>query len=137
MHYANSKKPTCNCTPECVFAQPQVQYLGFILSEDGIFAFPDKVKAVRQYPTPKSVNDVRAILELAAFYRRLVPNFATVSKSHHCHQFVVYVGMGLDFHQILYRQLLWVKCHIAFRWVVLCCHQSDYLSDKRDSKTIK
>ena len=33
---------------KCVFAQPQVQYLGFILSEDGISASPDKIKAVRQ-----------------------------------------------------------------------------------------
>jgi len=39
---------------------------------------------------------------------------------------VVYVGMGLDFHQILSRQLLRVKGCIAFRWVVLSCHQSDY-----------
>jgi len=44
---------------------------------------------------------------------------------------VVYVGKGLDFHHILYRQILQVKGRIAFRWVVLCCHQSDYLSDKR------
>jgi len=49
---------------------------------------------------------------------------------------VVYVGMGLDLHQILYRQLLRVKSRIAFRWVVLYCHQSDYLSDKKDSKKV-
>ena len=49
---------------------------------------------------------------------------------------VVYVGMGLDFHQIVYRQILQVKDRVAFRWVVLCCNQSDYLSDKKDSKTI-
>jgi len=49
---------------------------------------------------------------------------------------VVYVGMGLDFHDILYLQILRVKDRVAFRWVVLCCHQSDYLSDKKDSKTI-
>jgi hypothetical protein len=65
---------------KCVFAQPQVQYLGFILSEAGIFASPDKVKAVRQYPSPKSVKDVRTYLGLAAFYRSLVPNFAAIAK---------------------------------------------------------
>jgi len=32
---------------KCVFAHPQVQCLGFILSEDGISDSPDKVKAVR------------------------------------------------------------------------------------------
>ena len=32
------------------FAKPQVQYLGYIVSRDGITASPDKVKAVRQIP---------------------------------------------------------------------------------------
>jgi hypothetical protein len=43
---------------KCVFAKPQVQYLGYILSENGISASPEKVKAVRQYPTPNFVRDV-------------------------------------------------------------------------------
>jgi len=97
MYYIGMMKLTCNCIRanvlhrydeanmqlhpgKYVFAQPQVQYLGFILSEDGISASPDKVKAVRQYPTPKSVKDVRAYIGLAAFYRRLVPNFASIAK---------------------------------------------------------
>ena len=65
---------------KCVFAQPQVQYLGFVLSENGVSASPEKVKAVRQYPTPKNVRDVRAFLGLASFYRRLVPQFAELAK---------------------------------------------------------
>jgi len=32
---------------KCVFAKSQLQYLGYVLSENGIFAFPEKVKAVR------------------------------------------------------------------------------------------
>jgi hypothetical protein len=39
-----------------------------------------KVKAVKQYPVPKNVKDVRAFLGLASFYRKLVPNFAEVAK---------------------------------------------------------
>jgi len=35
---------------KCVFAQPQVQYLSFVLSEKGVTASPVKVKAVKQYP---------------------------------------------------------------------------------------
>jgi hypothetical protein len=63
-----------------VFARQQVQYLGYILSERGISASPDKVKAVREYPTPKSEKDVRALLGLTSFYRRLMPNFAELAK---------------------------------------------------------
>ena len=61
---------------KCVFAQPKVQYLGFVLSENGVSASTDKVKAFREYPTPINVREVRAFLGLASFYRRLVPNFA-------------------------------------------------------------
>jgi hypothetical protein len=65
---------------KCVFAKPQVQYLSYILSENGISASPEKVKAVRQYPTPKCVRGIRAFLGLASFYRSLVPNFAKIVK---------------------------------------------------------
>jgi len=52
-----------------------VQYLGFVLSENGF-----SVKAVREYPTPTNVTEVRAFWGLASFYRRLVPNFAQIAK---------------------------------------------------------
>jgi hypothetical protein len=65
---------------KCVFAQPQVQYLGFVLSEQGVAASSEKVKTVMNYPTPKNVRDVRAFVGLASFYRRLVTKFAEISK---------------------------------------------------------
>ena len=64
---------------KCVIAEPKVQYLGYVLSEEGITASPDKIKAVKQYPTPKSVKD-RAFIGLASSYRRLVPDFAELAK---------------------------------------------------------
>ena len=63
-----------------MFAQPQIPYLGFVLSQDGITPSPEKVKAVKQYPAPKSVKEVRAFLGLASFYRQLIPNFAEIAK---------------------------------------------------------
>ena len=65
---------------KCTIARPQVNYLWYMLSQDGIPASPDKVKAVRNYPTPANVKYVRAFLGLASFYLRLVPDFAELSK---------------------------------------------------------
>ena len=65
-----------------VFAQPQVQDLGYVVSRDGITACRDKVKAVRHYPIPKNVKDVRSYLVFVSFYRRLIPKLAEIAKPH-------------------------------------------------------
>jgi hypothetical protein len=57
-----------------------VNYLGYAFSQGGVSASADKVKAVKNYPTPKNVRDVREFLGLASFYRRLVPEFAKIAK---------------------------------------------------------
>jgi len=65
---------------KCVFAQPQVNYLEFVLSEKGVSASADKIKAVRNYPSQKNSKNVSAYLGLASFYRRLIQDFAAVAK---------------------------------------------------------
>jgi hypothetical protein len=37
---------------KCVFARPEFEYLGYIVSRDGIQAFPAKTQAVRDFPVP-------------------------------------------------------------------------------------
>ena len=66
---------------KCVFAKDKVTYLGFELSYRVIEALPDKLKAVKDFPTPRTVKNVRSFLGLASFYRRLVPYFADVAKA--------------------------------------------------------
>jgi hypothetical protein len=51
-----------------------------VLSEKGVSASPDKVTAVKQFPVPKNVKDIRVFLSLASFYRRLMPNVAEIAK---------------------------------------------------------
>jgi transposase InsO family protein len=65
---------------KCRFAQPQVEYLGYIVSADGIRATPEKTRAVEHFPVPRNQREVRQYLGLASFYRRLVPKFAQLAK---------------------------------------------------------
>ena len=60
------RKANLQLQPEkCVFVKDKVTYLGSELSHKGTEASPDKVKAVQNFPTPRSVKNVRSFLGLA------------------------------------------------------------------------
>ena len=57
---------------KCEFFRQHVPFLGHIVSRDGIQADPAKTSAVRKYPVPKSVTEVKSFLGLCSYYRRFV-----------------------------------------------------------------
>ena len=54
---------------KCDFFQSQVNFLGHIISADGIAVEPIKIEAIQSWPTPTSLLDVQSFLGLANFYR--------------------------------------------------------------------
>ena len=50
---------------KCFFAQPEVKYLGHVVSCKGVTPDPDKICIVRDFPVPTDVSKVRQFLGLA------------------------------------------------------------------------
>jgi hypothetical protein len=55
-----------------------VAYLGHVILTTDVEMDAQKVQAVRDWPTPRSVRTVRAFLSLAGYYRRIVKDFGTI-----------------------------------------------------------
>ena len=53
--------------------------MGHVLCSDGIKQDPAKIAAIKDFPVPKTLKDLRGFLGLASYYRKFTDNFATVA----------------------------------------------------------
>jgi hypothetical protein len=65
---------------ECQLLQKELRYLGHIVSPEGISTDPEKLEAVREWPTPENKHEIRSFLCPSTYYRRFIPGFANIAK---------------------------------------------------------
>jgi len=65
---------------KCVFGKDKLLYLGHIISADGVEVNPDKIRAVTDFPVPKTPKKVMSFVSLCSYYRRFIPNFSKIGK---------------------------------------------------------
>ncbi|UYV60791.1 hypothetical protein LAZ67_1002346 [Cordylochernes scorpioides] len=69
---------------KCRFAYQKLPILGHVVSENGVEPATDKIEAVKEFPIPKNVKQVRSFLGLCGYYRRFIKNFSKISKPLTC-----------------------------------------------------
>ena len=65
---------------KCEFFKSKVSYLGHVVSEEGVETDPEKIDALKTWPIPKNVKDVRAFLGFTGYYRRFSRNYASIAR---------------------------------------------------------
>lgn len=64
---------------KCNFFQSKIQFLGYVLTPEGISPDPSKLQAVQQWPVPTTVQAVQRFLGFANYYRRFVKGYSTIA----------------------------------------------------------
>lgn len=63
---------------KCLFAQPEVGFLGHRLSTAGIAIDQDKITAILNMPIPKTASDIRKFTGMVSYHRRFIKDFAMI-----------------------------------------------------------
>lgn len=66
--------------PKCKFLQDQCRFLGHIIDAEGLHTSDEKIEAITKAPHPRNVKELRSFLGMMNYYRKFIPNLATVLK---------------------------------------------------------
>ena len=64
---------------KCVFFKSPIEFLGHLVSADGMEPQPDKVEKIESWSVPHCLTELRAFVGLASYYRRFIKHFATIA----------------------------------------------------------
>ncbi|PIK55614.1 Retrovirus-related Pol polyprotein from transposon [Apostichopus japonicus] len=68
---------------KCFLFKQKVEFLGHVVSKDGVSTDPSKVAVVKNWPRPNCVRDVRGFVGLCSYYRKFVKNFTLIARPLH------------------------------------------------------
>lgn len=64
---------------KCKFIQTKVNYLGHVITKDGIMVDDEKVASINQFTTPKNSKMVQRFLGLCGYYRKFIKDFSKIA----------------------------------------------------------
>jgi len=67
-------------TNKCEFLKKEAEFLGHIITPEGIKPNPTKIDAILKFPIPKTHKQIKSFLGMIGFYRKFINNLAKISK---------------------------------------------------------
>ena len=65
---------------KCSFFKKNIQYLGHLISDEGIQPLPEKLESIAKMPVPQNAKQVKQFLGLVGYYRKFVPCFSDIAR---------------------------------------------------------
>jgi len=65
---------------KCTMFRTEIEFLGHVVSSDGIKPLPEKLQTIRDWPRPHCIRYVRAFYGIASYNRKFVKNFANTAE---------------------------------------------------------
>ena len=66
---------------KCNFFKKHLQYLGHLISSDGLLPTVEKTVAIKDLASPTNVHEVQVVMGMFNYYCKFIPNFAEIAKS--------------------------------------------------------
>jgi len=64
---------------KCRFFEKECTYLGHQISENGYQPAKANCEAIKQFPAPKNIKEVKRFLGMTSFFRKFIDNFSTLA----------------------------------------------------------
>ena len=65
---------------KCQFLKKSLEFLGHVVTSEGIKMQEGKIESIKRYPAPQNVKGVRRFLGMVGYYRPFIQNFASIAR---------------------------------------------------------